>query len=75
MVFFINFTSLNSVGNCRPRYSFCNLLNNKIRNSCEICSANIIVFWYVGVSYLQGGGGGAMFTCRELSCDCSVGCM
>jgi len=71
VVFFINVPSLNSVGNCRTRYSFCNILNNQIRNSYTVCSANIVVFWYVGVSYLHGGGGGggAMFTCGELSCD------
>jgi len=57
MVSFINFPSLNSFGNFRPRYSFCNILNNKIRNSNDVCSAHIVVFWYVGVSYLHGGGG------------------
>lgn len=32
-------------------------------------SANTVVMWYAGVSYLQGGGG-TMFTGGELGCDC-----
>jgi hypothetical protein len=33
---------------------------------CVLCtgySVNIVVFWYVGPLYLQGGGAEAMFTC------------
>ena len=42
LVSFINFSAVKCVGNCRPQYSFCNTLNNRIRKF--VCCANVLVF-------------------------------
>ena len=41
---FINFSAVKSVGNCQPQYSFCNLLNNRIRKfvCCMLCYCSCI---------------------------------
>ena len=35
---------------------------------------NYCCLWYVGISCVQGGGG-VIFPCGELGCDCGDGCI